>query len=139
MPVARRVLALSALGMVALGACSNSTPPINRKANSGTATASVQAGKQTVTIETGDDYRFHPSTIVVHPGLVTIVLKHTGTGAPHNFSVVGFPGDYVPDIKGGQTGSVTFMAPAVSTSPYEFECTIHVTQGQTGKLYVRNP
>lgn len=134
MPAVRRSVALAAAGMLALTACSNSQAPINRTPNSGSATASTVAGKQTITLLVGDDYRFRPSTFYVHPGEVTVVLKHVGTGAPHDFSVTGIPGDYVPLVSGGQTKSATFMTPSPGT--YPFVCTIHVRQGQTGKMIV---
>jgi plastocyanin len=44
------------------------------------------------------------------------------------------PGVATPLAASGQTQSVTFTAPAPGT--YRFVCTIHVKQGQTGKLVV---
>ena len=120
--------------MLALTACSNSEAPINRTKNSGSASASEINGKQTVTLDVGDDYRFHPSTFSVHPGTVTVVLKHTGTGAPHDFKVSKYAADYVPLVSGGQTRSATFTTP--SPGKYQFVCTIHVRQGQTGTMIV---
>ena len=107
---------------------------INRNPHVGATTASAQAGVQQVTITTDQTYRFYPSTITVHPGKVKITLKHTGTGAPHDWSLQGFPADNVPLIDPGETRSVEFTAPAPGT--YTFVCTIHIAQGQTGKLVV---
>jgi plastocyanin len=135
---ARRVAAcaLAAGAAVALLAgCTNTESPINRTPHTGTATASPGAGGiQTVTLTAGNDYRFHPSTIVVHPGRVRIMLVNDGTGAPHNWSLTGFPAAYAPNAQAGQTTMVSFIAP--SPGKYQFVCTIHERQGQTGTMVV---
>ncbi|MEO7261415.1 MAG: cupredoxin domain-containing protein [Jatrophihabitantaceae bacterium] len=107
---------------------------IERGPHTGSTTASVTAGVQEVVITTDQNYRFTPSTITVHRGKVRITLKHVGTGAPHDWSLLGFPASYVPLISAGQTKSVEFLAPGPGT--YKFVCTIHVSQGQTGTLVV---
>ena len=84
---ARRRLGLLACAALALAGCSNGSSPINARPHTGTATASAVGGVQKVTVEVGADDRFHPSTIVVHPGKVEIVLKHDAAGAPHNLSI----------------------------------------------------
>jgi plastocyanin len=123
-----------ALLAVGVAACSNSQGATNRRPNTGSATASAVNGVQQVTISAGDDYRFHPSTITVHPGKVRIVLKHPGTGAPHNWQLPQFPADFVPLTAAGQSRTATFTAP--SPGRYQFVCTIHVKQGQRGTLIV---
>jgi plastocyanin len=107
---------------------------INREPHTGATTASVSDGLQDVVITTDQRYRFSPSTITVHPGRVRITLKHVGTGAPHDWSLQGFPADYVGMVSAGETRSVEFVAPSPGT--YRFVCTIHVQQGQTGTLVV---
>lgn len=107
---------------------------INREPHVGSTTVAATAGVQDVVITTDQHYRFTPTTITVHPGKVRITLKHVGTGAPHDWSLVDFPADYVPLVSAGQTKSVEFTAPAPGT--YKFVCTIHVPQGQTGTLVV---
>lgn len=139
MPAARharwlRGLCLAAVAMVAVTSCSNTESPVNRNPQSGSAVASTVNGVQQVTIEAGDDYRFHPSTITVHPGRVEIILKHTGTGAPHDWQLTDFPADFVPLTASGEIKMATFIAPAPGR--YEFVCTIHVRQGQRGTLIV---
>jgi plastocyanin len=114
--------------------CSNTEAGVNRRPHSGSASATVVNGMQQVTVEATDTYRFVPSTIVVHPGPVRIVLVNTGHGAPHTWSLTGFPADFVPLTPAGQTLAATFVAPAPGT--YTFVCTIHVKQGQTGQLIV---
>jgi len=118
---------------LALAGCQTQSA-INREPHTGSTTASASAGVQDVVITTDQRYRFTPSTITVHPGKVRITLKHVGTGAPHDWSLQGFPADYVPLVSAGQTKSVDFLAPAPGT--YKFVCTIHVPQGQTGTLVV---
>ena len=133
----RRPLVVLALAAVTLtAACSNQASAQQKRPHTGVGTASAQADStQQITVTTGDDYRFHPSTLVVHPGRVRIVLKNTATsGPPHNLSVTGFPAAFVPLASAGGTQTATFIAPAPGR--YRFVCTIHVNQGQTGTLVV---
>jgi plastocyanin len=107
---------------------------INREPHPGSSTAVSVDGVQQVTVTTDQSYRFDPSTITVHPGKVRIVLRHTGTGAPHNWSLLGLPAAFAPLVSPGQQSSTEFTAPA--PGQYTFVCTIHVAQGQTGTLIV---
>lgn len=135
MPIARRLSAAAIALLIAgaLGGCSNRESSANRQPHSGSGTASVVNGVQQITIK-ARDFRFSPSTITVHPGKVEVVLVNDGGGAPHNFSVLDFPADFVPLTADGQTARATFTAPSPGT--YEFVCTIHTKQGMTGKLVV---
>lgn len=128
------MLALLVSMVLGLTACTNTQAPVNREGRSGDSTAPVVASGQQVRLEVDNSFRFHPSTITVHPGRVTITLHHRGPGAPHNWQLLGFPGDYAPTIAPGQTSTVTFVAPSSGT--YEFVCTIHQRQGQTGTMVV---
>jgi len=129
------VAAVAFLGVVmTLMSCSNTNNAIQRRPNTGSETASVVNGKQSVTIVVDDRYRFEPSTVTVHPGTVTVTLEHKGRGAPHDLQVVGFPSGRVPLVAHGQTVSSTFTTP--SPGRYEFVCTIHQALGQTGTLVV---
>jgi plastocyanin len=120
---------------VLLAGCSNRSASINRRPqSSGSVTASVVDGVQQVTIEAGDTYRFSPDVITVHPGLIRVTLVHTGTGAPHDLQVLGFPADFVPLVSPKGTSTATFTAPAPGR--YTFVCTIHQAQGQVGTLIV---
>ncbi len=132
-PVARGAAVLAAAALL-VTSCSNQKASINRRPTTGATTAAAVDGIQDVRVTAGDTYRFNPSTITVHPGKVRITLVHTGTGAPHDFQVLGFPLDLVPLTSAGQTNSVTFTTPSPGT--YTFVCTIHEAQGQTGKLVV---
>jgi plastocyanin len=118
----------------ALSACSNSEPAVNREPHPGSVTASVSDGVQRVRITAGNDYRFHPSTVTVHPGRVQVELVNTGGGAPHDWQVSKFPHDYVPLVSAHQSATDTFTAPGPGR--YQFVCTIHVRQGQIGTLIV---
>jgi plastocyanin len=134
---ARRI-AVALLALVALAACTNREAAVNKRAHNGTGVATLVGGVQQVVIRSGVDLRFHPSTIVVHPGRVRIVLVNTaqpGAGPPHDLQATGLPGVDVPLATAGSTQSVTFDAPAPGT--YNFVCSIHAAQGQTGKLIVK--
>ena len=135
----RLVAVLVAVLALGTAACSNSESPSNKPAQTGSGTASVVNGVQQIVVTTGVDLRFHPSTLVVHRGLVRIVLKNAptnGSGPPHNLQFLGLPtSDDVPTIQPGESQSVTFSAPAPGT--YNFQCSIHAAQGQTGKLIVQ--
>jgi plastocyanin len=128
------LLAAAACAVLVLVGCTNRTANVNRRPQSGSSTAAAVDGLQTVRIEADDKYRFTPDTITVHPGQVKIILVNTGRGAPHNLQVTGIPGDFVPLAANGQTTTATFTAPAPGR--YQFVCTIHVAQGQTGTLVV---
>jgi plastocyanin len=70
--------------------------------------------------------------------MVRIVLVNTeppGAGPPHDVVFSGLPGADVPLAAAGQAQTVTFTAPAPGT--YNFVCSIHARQGQSGKLIVR--
>jgi plastocyanin len=133
---AATVVSVFAALVAVLAACTNTSSSANRRPHTGSATASVVDGVQQVTIAANDVDRFVPSTIYVHTGrMVKIVLVHTGTGAPHNWQLNGFPAASVPLVTAqGQEASSTFMAPA--PGKYEFVCSIHLRQGQTGTLVV---
>ena len=131
--------AVAALVLVAgaASACSNTKSSAQRQPHSGSGTATTVDGAQQITVVTGADLRFHPSTLIVHPGKVRIILQNrtsTGNGPPHNLQVTGLPGAAVPLTPAGDVAAVTFTAGAVGR--YPFVCTIHVQQGQTGTLVV---
>ena len=119
---------------VSVAACTNRQAAPNRRAHTGSATASTEGGIQQVTLVVNDKYRFDPSTITVHQGIVKVTLMHKGSGAPHDFSVDGAPADHLPLVSAGQTTSATFTTPSPGT--YRFICTLHVAQGMTGTLVV---
>ena len=133
------VTATALVALVVAAGCSNREAPSNKRTHAGTATASAVAdGLQQVTITSDVDLRFHPSTIVVHPGRVRIVLRNTakpGAGPPHDLQVTGLPGAFIGTTVAGASQSVTFTAPAPGS--YTFICRIHAAQNQTGKLIVR--
>lgn len=133
--ILRCAAAVAAL-VLTTSACSNEEASVNRRPHTGATTASVVNGMQVVPVDATDTYRFVPSTITVHPGLVRIDLHNVapnGVGAPHNWAI---PTKSVttPLVSAGRTDSVTFTAPA--PGHYTFVCTIHVQQGQTGTLVV---
>jgi plastocyanin len=130
------VAALATVLLTAAG-CARE-PSVNARPHLGTGTASEVAGVQQITLRSGLDLRFTPSTIVVHPGTVRLILVNTakaGAGPPHNITFAGLPTANIPDTDAGLQSSVTFVAPA--PGKYSFVCTIHARQGQTGTLIVR--
>jgi plastocyanin len=121
---------------LAATACSNREASVNRRGHSGSTTASVVNGLQEVDVDATATYRFNPSTITVHPGLVRIDLHNigkSGVGAPHNWALP-VANVTTPLAAAGQVKTVTFTAPAPGR--YTFVCTIHRKQGQTGTLVV---
>jgi plastocyanin len=131
---ARLIVAAGCAAAMALSGCSNGQSAVNREPHSGSITASVAGGIQRVRITAGNDYRFHPSTVTVHPGKVQVELVNTGSGAPHDWQLPKVPKDYVPLVGAQQSATATFTAPGPGR--YQFICTIHVRQGQIGTLIV---
>jgi plastocyanin len=132
----RRVLALAAVLGVSAGCASQGA--VDTQPHAGTEVASMSNGVQSVVVRAGVDDRFHPSTIVVHPGKVRLVLLNTakkGAGPPHDLQFAKLPGADLPTVEAGYSASVTFTAPEPGT--YSFVCSIHAVQGMTGKLVVK--
>jgi plastocyanin len=92
-------------------------------------------GTQTVEVDAGDDFRFHPSLIHARPGPVELTLKHVGKGAPHNWQAAQLPGASVPLTTAGQSTTARFTIGR--PGDYRFICSIHEAQGQVGRLVVR--
>ena len=129
-----RTMAAAVLLTVVIAGCTNRQASPNRRGHPGSSTASVVNGVQQVTLTVNDTFRFDPSVVTVHQGTVKITLVHKGSGAPHDFSLNGFPADHSGLVNAGGTTSTTFTTPSPGT--YTFECTLHVTQGMTGTLVV---
>jgi plastocyanin len=92
-------------------------------------------GTQSVEVDAGDDFRFHPSVINAQPGPVRLTLKHVGKGAPHNWQAAQLPGAQVPLTTAGRSSSVSFTIGR--PGDYRFICSIHENQGQVGRLVVK--
>lgn len=91
-------------------------------------------GTQSVEVDAGDDFRFHPSVVNAEPGPVRLTLKHVGKGAPHNWQAPQLPGASVPLTTAGQSNSVRFTIGR--PGDYRFLCSIHQAQGKVGRLVV---
>ena len=91
-------------------------------------------GSQSVEVDSGDDFRFHPSMINAAPGPVQLTLKNVGKGAPHTWEAPQLPGASAPLTTAGQSNSVRFTIGR--PGDYRFICTIHEAQGQVGRLVV---
>jgi len=125
-------------GLALLPACSGKAP-VAQRPHTGSASASEVAGVQQVTIDTGGDYRFHPSTVFVHPGTVKVILVNQGgqgAGAPHTWQLDAGAMPFIGPTTVGSENQVTFTAPAPGR--YTFVCTLHHKLGQTGTLVVTN-
>lgn len=129
-----RIAAAAVVLAVVISGCTNRQASPNRRGHPGSGTASTVNGVQEVTLTVNDNFRFFPSVVTVHQGTVKVTLVHTGSGAPHDFSVNGFPADHTGLVNAGGTTSTTFTTP--SPGSYSFECTLHVAQGMTGTLIV---
>jgi plastocyanin len=93
-------------------------------------------GTQTVEVDAGDDFRFHPSVVNARPGPVQLTLKHVGKGAPHTWRAAQLPGASVPLTTAGQSNSIRFTIGR--PGDYRFVCSIHEAQGQVGRLVVKS-
>lgn len=126
------VLAITALAMVVLAACSGSSSPKGGSAQA-TGTAEPGLGGQHITIEAHDDYSFTPSVIEADPGRLTITVLNAGK-VPHDFVLQMFNAK-TETLNAGESGTVTIDVGKAGT--YEFVCSFHVSQGMKGKLVVR--
>lgn len=129
-----RIAAVVVALAVVITGCTNRQASPNRRGHPGSETASTVNGVQQVTLTVNDTFRFDPSVVTVHQGTLKITLRHTGSGAPHDFSLNRFPADHTGLVNAGGTTSTMFTTPSPGT--YTFECTLHVAQGMTGTLIV---
>jgi plastocyanin len=91
-------------------------------------------GTQTVTLQMTDLLRFVPSTVVVHPGKITVTLANAG-GDPHQFEVPSLNVS-TGNIPGHTTKTVTFTIPA-GTNSFPFDCAYHTSEHMVGTLTVQ--
>ena len=91
-------------------------------------------GIQSVEVDAGDDFRFHPSVIKAQSGPVRVTLENVGKGTPHTWLAPQLPGASVPLTTAGQRNSVRFTIGR--PGDYRFLCSIHEAQGQVGRLVV---
>jgi plastocyanin len=131
-----RILAGGAL-LVASTSCGQADNPASAESGQPDQVTLTPAadGTQSVEVDAGDDFRFHPSLITAQPGPVRLTLKHVGKGAPHNWRAPRLPGASVPLTTAGQSQAVTFTIER--PGDYRFVCSIHEAQGQVGRLVVR--
>lgn len=143
-PVPRLVAAV--VGLVLLAGCSSgpATPAAGTPSSaSGDASLGVVTtdadGVQEVTIQTADDYEFHPDTFTVAPGKVRLTVQNVATQMTHQFEFTQDTGPAalsgtIPFIGPGQTQTVEFDVAV--PGDYPFDCTFHVALGQTGVMTV---
>jgi plastocyanin len=129
--------------LVALSGCNNTEPTLpkaTRTAGGDVGTLSTAAdGVQEITLETGDDYVFTPSTFTVAPGQVRLTVRNTAKQLTHNFRFTAGKGpaaiaEQVPVLAPGASQTIEFTVTA--PGDYPFECTFHAALGQVGTMTV---
>jgi plastocyanin len=132
-----------ALVLALLSGCTNQEPTLpaaTRTAGGEIGTVTTDAaGVQEVTLETGDDYVFTPSTFTVAPGTVRLTVRNTAEQLTHNFQFSEGKGpaaiaERIPVLGTGQTQSIEFTV--TTPGDYGFECTFHARLGQVGTMTV---
>ncbi|MGI8625687.1 MAG: cupredoxin domain-containing protein [Geodermatophilaceae bacterium] len=94
---------------------------------------------QSITLVSGDDYRFVPAEFTVTPGQVRVTLDNTATQLTHSLEYP--PGsnpedieESIPVVAPGESDTIEF---SVSTpGEYAFICSFHEAQGHTGVMTV---
>jgi plastocyanin len=131
------------LALAALSGCSNEEPAL--PAATRTTDADVGAvrtaadGFQEITLETGDDYVFTPSTFTVAPGQVRLTVRNVADQLTHNFEFTADTGpapitEKIPVLGPGDSQTIEFTVTA--PGDYPFECTFHAALGQVGTMTV---
>ena len=135
-----------ALVLAVLTGCSNSEPTLPAATRStsaeGGAVQTASDGVQEITLETGDDYVFTPSSFTVAPGPVRLTVRNTAEQLTHNFLFTkgGGPADITPQIPYLAPGdSKTIEFTATAPGDYPFQCSFHVALGQVGAMTVTAP
>ena len=134
-----------ALVLAALAGCSGSEPALPEVTRSASADGAVRTaadGVQEVTVETGDDYAFTPTSITVAPGPVRLTVRNTATQLTHNFLFTEGKGpvditEQVPYLGPGDSKTIEFTA--TEPGDYPFECSFHLALGQVGTMTVTAP
>ncbi|MDQ3733187.1 MAG: cupredoxin domain-containing protein [Actinomycetota bacterium] len=126
---------------VALGGCGVAADPSRPEASSSAGEVTVGPdGVQSITLVSGDDYRFVPAEFTVTPGQVSLTLENAATQLTHSLA---YPPERNPeDI----TESIPVVAPTESDTieftvdtpgEYAFICSFHEAQGHTGVMTVQ--
>jgi plastocyanin len=128
------VVAAAVAATVAVAGCGNrQAPRFSGGGQHGTVTVTPgPGGVEHVVIDATDADRFIPSTVVVRPGKVTVVVRNTGA-VPHTFEIPSL-GVNTGNIGKHQTKQVTFTVDRPGT--YAFDCAYHVTLHMDGILRV---
>ncbi|MCO7220299.1 plastocyanin/azurin family copper-binding protein [Klenkia sp. PcliD-1-E] len=138
-----RVLVVAVLLALGLVGCSNrtpATPEATRTPDAGVGEVTTDPeGVQEITLETGDDYVFTPSTFTVAPGTVRLTVTNVATQLTHNFMFTADTGpeaitEEIPLLAPGQSQTIEFTV--TQPGDYPFECTFHVALGQVGTMTV---
>lgn len=136
----RHLVLILVLMMASIGGCGagDERPPAEASSSVGEVTVGPD-GVQSITLVSGDDYRFVPSEFTVTPGQVSVTLENQATQLTHSLA---YPPDRNPEEI---MESVPVVAPtekdtiefSVSTpGEYAFICSFHEPQGHTGVMTV---
>ncbi len=140
--IQRRWIAVLAIALLAvvLGGCGGPAPAPAAERSSPPGEVSVGPdGVQSITLVSGDDYRFVPSEFTVMPGQVSLTLENEATQLTHSFAFP--PGSSPSDI----SESIPVVAPTESDTieftvstpgEYRFICSFHEALGHTGVMRV---
>jgi plastocyanin len=126
-----------------LAGCSNREPTLPAATRSPDASAGAvhtgSDGVQEITLETGDDYVFTPSTFTVAPGQVRITVRNVAKQLTHAFRFSPGTGPaplsaQIPVLAPGDSDTIEFTVTAAGD--YPFECSFHAALGQVGTMTV---
>jgi len=131
---------LSVMLAAASSGCAANPEPAEPQRSAAADEVSVGSdGVQSITLVSGDDFRFVPAEFTVRPGQVRVTLDNAATQLTHSLD---FPPSVSPD---DIEESIPVVAPtesdtiefSVSTpGEYAFICSFHEAQGHTGLMTV---
>lgn len=132
---------LATLLAAASSSCGATPEPAAEQSSGASAEVSVGPdGLQSITLISGDDYRFSPAEFTVAPGQVSLTLENSATQLTHSLAFP--PGRSPSDVE----ESIPVVAPTESETieftvdtpgEYAFICSFHESLGHTGVMTVR--
>ena len=131
---------LTATLAAGLGGCGASPEPQQPSRTNPAGDVTVDPnGVQSITLNSGDDYRFVPAEFTVTPGQVRVSLENAATQLTHSLEFPPGSGpsnvpESIPVLAPAESETIEF---AVSTpGEYAFICSFHEALGHTGVMRV---